>query len=108
VPLALAPSPVLLGVALLLAGAMLAPSLSLTFSLLSAVAPAGTETEAQTWSTTAIGGGVALGAAFGGFLLDHVGTGAALGVPPAVGLLAALVVGGRLATLRAADPPVPA
>ena len=44
-------------------------------------------------------------AAFGGFLIDHAGTAAALSVPPAVGLVAALVVAGRLATLRPAAVP---
>lgn len=103
-PLALASSPVTLGAALVLAGAALAPSLALTFQLLSEVAPAGTVTEAQTWATTAINGGLAVGAFAGGWLVEHAGTTAALLVVPAVGLLSALVVGLRLATLRAGVP----
>lgn len=100
VPLAIVDTPVGMGVALLVAGAMLAPSLALAFALLSDVSPAGSVTESQTWATTAIGGGVALGAATGGWLIDEAGTSAALVLPAVVALLAAGVVGGRLPTLR--------
>lgn len=103
-PLALAPSPVLLGAALVVAGAALAPSLALTFQLLSEVAPAGTVTEAQTWASTAINAGLAGGAFVGGWLVEHAGTTAALLIVPVVGLAAAAVVMARLATLRPALP----
>lgn len=100
-PLALARSPLALGAALVVAGAALAPSLALTFQLLSEVAPPGTVTEAQTWASTAINAGLATGAFAGGWLVEHAGTTAALAVVPVVGLLAALVVGARPGTLRA-------
>ena len=94
IPLALATSPVLMGIALLLAGAMLAPSLALAFGLLAEVSPAGSVTESQTWATTAIGGGLALGAALGGWLIDEAGTTAALTLPAIVAVVAGVVVGG--------------
>ena len=112
VPLALAPDLVSMGIAVAIAGAMLAPAFSLAFRLLSEVAPAGTVTEAQTWVATGISAGIASGSALGGWIVEHVGTRPAFWVPVAAGLVAATIVAARLATLRQTAPaavaPVPA
>jgi MFS family permease len=102
IPLVLAGDLVTMGIAITVAGAAISPGLSLAFRLLSEVAPPGTRTEAQTWVQTGFGGGMALGSAFGGWLVEHAGTTEALSVVVVVGLLAALVVFARVDTLRAA------
>ena len=75
-PLALAETMVSLGALMVLAGLAIAPALATAFSLLGQVAPAGTMTEAYTWTATGFGGGIALGSAAGGWLVEHHGTAA--------------------------------
>jgi predicted MFS family arabinose efflux permease len=59
------------------AGIGVAPMLSCQFSLMAALAPAGSATEAFSWHRAATVGGIALGSALGGALVDAAGPGAA-------------------------------
>jgi MFS family permease len=83
------------------AGLGVAPMLSSQFSLVGALAPAGTTTEAFTWHRAATVGGIAGGSALGGALVDTGGVSAAfaLGCTGAA-LAAVLAVFGR----RRIDP----
>ena len=79
-----------------LAGLALAPMISCQFSLVGALAPAGTVTEAFTWHRAATVAGMAGGSALGGSLIDARGPGAAFALGCAsVALAAALAVLGR-------------
>ncbi len=60
-----------------LAGLALAPMISCQFSLVGALAPAGTVTEAFTWHRAATIAGMAGGSALGGSLIDARGVGSA-------------------------------
>jgi MFS family permease len=55
------------------AGLGFAPTMACQMGLVGMLAPEGTVTEAFTWSTAAIGGGIALGAAVSGSLVEAVG-----------------------------------
>ncbi|HEU4656449.1 MAG TPA: MFS transporter [Capillimicrobium sp.] len=70
VPLVATGEPLLLAPLLVLAGGSIAPALSTIFAVLGYAAPPGTVTEAFTWATTAIGGGIAAGAALGGAVAE--------------------------------------
>ncbi|MFI5005160.1 MAG: MFS transporter [Solirubrobacterales bacterium] len=79
-----------------LAGLCLAPMISCQFSLVGALAPAGTVTEAFTWHRAATVAGMAGGSALGGSLIDARGPGAAFALGCAgVALAAVLAVLGR-------------
>src|SRR5829696_510181 len=69
-PLALAGSPVLMGFLVVPAGLFIAPLIATRNELAGLVAPAGAETEAFTWPLTAMVGGVSLGSAAAGSLVD--------------------------------------
>jgi MFS family permease len=79
-----------------IAGLGVAPMLSCQFSLVGALAPMGTTTEAFTWHRAATVGGIAGGSALGGALVDAAGVSAAfaLGCTGAA-LAAVLTVLGR-------------
>jgi MFS family permease len=79
-----------------IAGLGVAPMLSCQFSLVGALAPMGTTTEAFTWHRAATVGGIAGGSALGGALVDAAGVSAAfaLGCTGAA-LAAVLAVLGR-------------
>ena len=95
-PLALAQSMLALGLLMVLAGLAIAPALATAFSLLGQVAPAGTMTEAYTWTATGFGGGIALGSAAGGWLVEHSGTAASfLTAAVAIAVAAAIALAGR-------------
>ncbi|HEX4837057.1 MAG TPA: MFS transporter [Solirubrobacteraceae bacterium] len=79
-----------------IAGLGIAPMLSCQFSLVGALAPAGTRTEAFTWHRAATVGGIAGGSALGGSLVDTVGVSASFALGCAgVALACALVALGR-------------
>jgi hypothetical protein len=73
--LLLAVDVVVLAPLMVVAGATLAPALTVALTLLGTVAPAGTVTEAFSWSTFSIAGGLAVGAAVGGVLADATARG---------------------------------
>lgn len=89
---ALATTPAVLALTLLAAGATIAPTFVCVNGMLDALAPAGTITEAFTWTSTGLVAGVALGSALGGAITDHVTPAAALAILGGGGLLAALTV----------------
>lgn len=70
-PLAFAGDPWLLGALLFLGGTAIAPTITVQNGLVADLAPAGTTTEAFTWSTTVAFGASAMGAAVGGFVVDR-------------------------------------
>ena len=72
-----AAGPVALAALLPIAGLAIAPTFACTFALVEDLAPRGTLTEAYTWLTTGIGGGIAAGAALAGLLAQHSGASAA-------------------------------
>ncbi len=79
-----------------LAGLCLAPMISCQFSLVGALAPEGTVTEAFTWHRAATVAGMAGGSALGGSLIDAHGAGAAFALGcVGVAAAAALAVVGR-------------
>jgi MFS family permease len=79
-----------------LAGLALAPMISCQFSLVGALAPEGTVTEAFTWHRAATIAGMAGGSALGGSLIDARGVGAAFALGCAsVAAAAVLTVLGR-------------
>jgi MFS family permease len=73
------------------AGLGVAPMLSCQFSLVGALAPAGTTTEAFTWHRAATVGGIAGGSALGGALVDAAGVSAAFALGCTGAALAALL-----------------
>jgi MFS family permease len=97
-----------------LAGLALAPMISCQFSLVGALAPEGTVTEAFTWHRAATVAGMAGGSALGGSLIDARGVGAAFALGcVSVGAAAVLAVLGRRriepkeSLTPAAERPVP-
>jgi predicted MFS family arabinose efflux permease len=56
-----------------IAGVGFAPTMACQMGLVGSLAAEGTVTEAFTWSTAAIGGGIAVGAALAGALVEQVG-----------------------------------
>ena len=99
---AIASAPVTLALTLLLAGGSIAPTFIVANSMLDGLAPAGTLTEAFTWTSTGMVGGVAVGSAVAGVLVDAVSPAAAMADLGGGGLLAALLVRGAAAgSLRA-------
>ncbi len=77
-----------LAVGLLLAGAAIAPSYAVVYSLVERAAPAGTVTEAFAWLATAVSVGAALGAALAGSVADAFGPSAVFVIAGAAGALA--------------------
>lgn len=96
---ALAGSPLQLGLLLTVAGATIAPTMVCANGMLDGLAPSGTLTEAFTWTSTGMAAGFAAGSALAGALVEAASPAVALAVLGAGGVLAALVVRGA-ATLR--------
>jgi MFS family permease len=96
IPLGLAHSWWVLAIALIVAGALCAPSISATVGDVSRLVPEAHRGEAMGWHSTAATIGVAIGAPLTGLAIDHVGAGwgfAAAGVAGlALALLALLLV----------------
>jgi MFS family permease len=79
-----------LAVVLAVAGLAISPTLITGFGLAERTSPRSRVTEALAWVNTALGIGVAVGAAVAGPIIDGTGASAAYGVAVAGGLLAAL------------------
>lgn len=88
----LAGSPLLLALALLVAGATIAPTFVTANGLLDGIAPPGTLTEAFTWTSTGMTAGIAAGGALAGALVDAASPGLAMVALGAVGALGGLAV----------------
>ena len=98
---ALAPSPAFLAITLVAAGACISPAFATLYAMVADVAREGTLTESYTWLMTGIAGGVALGSATAGALIDTSSTHASLAVAAALVAGASLVVAAGAAHLRA-------
>jgi predicted MFS family arabinose efflux permease len=101
-PLLVAPTMAVMALLLVPAGLFIAPILATRNELASQAAPAGTKTEALTWPLTALVGGIALGAAGGGALIDASGWRAAALAAVLSAFAGALVATSRRSSLRAA------
>ena len=94
--LAWMPTPLLLGVALVIGGATIAPALTVETNLVGRIAPAAMLNEAYTWVVTVSVAGSALGGAVAGIIVDQPG-----GLPWAFVFAAGVLA---LAALVAAPP----
>ena len=92
--LALAVGPLTLGGLLLLAGGAISPTLVYANAMLDHLAPDGTLTEAFTWTTAGLTGGMAIGAAVAGVVAEQVSPSAAFALLGGGGVLAAVIVRG--------------
>lgn len=92
------------------AGAFIAPLIATRNELAGYVAPPGSETEAFTWPLTALVGGIALGAATAGALVDASSWRAPLVVATCAAALGGAIAVARRRTLDATEtvPPAPA
>jgi len=92
-----------LAVMLALAGVSISPSLITGFGLAEATSPRSRMTEALAWTSTAVGVGVAIGAALAGPVIDSAGAAQAFVVPVVAATTAvacALLIPGRRPTTR--------
>jgi MFS family permease len=94
-PLALAPSIAVMALLVIPGGMFLAPLLATRNELVGRVAPAGARTEAYTWPVTAFVGGISIGAAVAGVIVEGPGWRAAFLIAAACA-----AVGALLAVLR--------
>jgi MFS family permease len=95
IPLAAAPSLAAMALLVIPAGMFIAPMLATRNELIGWVAPPDARTEAYTWPQTAFVGGIALGAAAAGTIVQHAGSSPAFLAGAAVAAL-----GGAIAVLR--------
>jgi len=105
VPLLFAPSMALMAMLLIPAGALIAPIIASRNELASEAAPPGTKTEALTWPLTALVGGIALGAAGAGALIDESGWRAAVAAAVLAAAAGGAIAASRRTTLQAAIAP---
>jgi predicted MFS family arabinose efflux permease len=104
-PLALAPSVAAMALLLIPAGAFIAPVLATRNELASITAPRGSETETLTWPLTAMLGGISLGAAGAGNLIDASSWRTAVLAAVVGATLAGVVAVARRESLRSATAP---
>jgi Major Facilitator Superfamily len=98
-------APIALTLLLLVAGATIAPTIVVANGMLDGLAPAGTLTEAFTWTATGMVAGAAAGSALAGALVEAASPGLAMGLLGGGGVLAGLLVRAASAgPLRAAAP----
>ena len=100
--------PAVLGLILLVAGASIAPTFVSANGMLDDLAPAGTLTEAFTWTSTGIAMGIAAGSAVAGVVVDTASPAVAMAALGAGGVLAALVVRAAATGPLSAGAPAPA
>jgi len=98
-PLLLATSPLTMVPLAILAGLPIAPLIASRNQMVERLALAGTSTEAFTWPLTALVAGVALGAATAGTVIEASSWAAGVAVAVGVGLVGAMLVMARRATL---------
>jgi predicted MFS family arabinose efflux permease len=90
-PLAAAETVLALGILAGVAGLFVAPMNSIGLALIDNVAPPGTAAEATSWTGAAYQGGLALGTAFAGAIVEDAGTTAVFAIAAAFGGLSALI-----------------
>lgn len=98
-PAALARSPLAAAAPLLVAGLALAPMLGCGYRLVERLAPRGMATEAFAWTSTAFGGGGALGCALAGAAIEARGPAVSFAVSAAAAAAGAAAIGLRRRTL---------
>lgn len=101
VPLVVAPNVAVMALLVVPAGLLIAPLLATRNELAGAAAPPGAETEAYTWPITALVGGVAVGAAAAGALVEGAGWQAAVLLAVLSAAMGATVAATRRTTLAA-------
>jgi MFS family permease len=99
IPLAVAPSVAAMALLVIPAGVFIAPLLATRNEMIGWVAPADARTEAYTWPQTAFVGGIAVGAALAGAIVEAAGPSPAFLVAAAVAALGALLAIARRRTL---------
>lgn len=92
---AVMPTPLALGVALVVGGATIAPALTLENTMVGRITPAGMLNEAYTWVVTMSVGASAAGGAVAGLIVDHAGGPAWAFVFAGAAVAVAAVVAGR-------------
>jgi hypothetical protein len=100
VPIALAGSPLAMGLLVIPAGVFIAPLIATRNELTGQVAPPGYETEAFTWPVTALVAGIAAGAAVSGALAETADWRAAIFAGAVAAALGGVVAIARRGTLR--------
>jgi Major Facilitator Superfamily len=101
-------SPIALTLALLVAGATIAPTFVCANGMLDGLAPPGTLTEAFTWTATGMVAGAAAGSALAGALVEATSPGLAMALLGGGGVLAGLLVRAASAGPLRAPAPAPA
>jgi MFS family permease len=100
--------PAVLGLILVVAGASIAPTFVSANGMLDDLAPAGTITEAFTWTSTGIAIGIAAGSAIAGTVVEAASPAVAMAALGAGGVLAALLVRAAATGPLSAPAPAPA
>jgi MFS family permease len=100
--------PAVLGLILVVAGASIAPTFVSANGMLDDLAPAGTITEAFTWTSTGIAVGIAAGSAIGGAVVEAASPAVAMAALGTGGVLAALLVRAAATGPLSAPAPAPA
>jgi MFS family permease len=98
-PLAAAPSVAVMALLVIPAGMFIAPLLATRNELVGWVAPAGSRTEAYTWPVTAFVGGIAIGSALAGVIVESASWRTAFLVAGAVAAVGTLVAVARRHTI---------
>lgn len=98
-PLAAAPSPAVMALLVIPAGMFIAPLLATRNELVGWVAPAGARTEAYTWPVTAFVGGIAIGSALSGAIIEASSWRVAFLVAAGAAAIGAVVAVARRGTL---------
>jgi predicted MFS family arabinose efflux permease len=89
---------------MLIAGMPIAPAFAASYGLVDELGVPGTTTEAFSWLTTAIVGGLAVGTSLGGAAIDPLGITGALALAAPCAGIAALLAFARHASLTVAEP----
>jgi MFS family permease len=103
-PPLVAPSLPVMCVLMLIAGMPIAPAFAASYGLVDELGVPGTATEAFSWLTTAIVGGLAVGTSGGGAAIDSLGITGALALAAPCAAIAALVAFLRHASLTVPEP----
>ena len=104
-PMAAAPSPAVMAVLVIPAGMFIAPLLATRNELIGWVAPPGARTEAYTWPVTAFVGGIAIGSAMAGGIVEASGWRPAFLVATAAAGIGAIIAVACRNTLHPAGAP---
>jgi MFS family permease len=99
----LAPNQLVMGLLLVVTGVAVAPSLVVQLSLMSRITTAESRTEAFTWGSTANFGGIAIGGAFAGWVLERFSVTGAFAAAAGTALVAVAVAAAAHRSLTPAE-----